>query len=234
MITNKNNPNLEILEHVAKRLGQLVDDVVFLGGCATGLLVTDSAAPPIRITKDVDVITELASLIDYYRFADKLRQQGFTEDSSEGAPLCRWVVAGVIFDVMPTEPAILGFGNRWYTAALRNAVQITLPSGLAIKRVSAPHFIATKLEAFRGRGNDDYLMSHDLEDVITVVDGRANLISEIQQSDIELKDYLAGEINQLLNNAHFQDALPGYLPGDAASQARLPLLKKRLHTIIDE
>lgn len=59
------NPNLRILELAVKRLESLADDMVFLGGCATGLLLTDVAAPPIRITQDVDVITEVASLGDY-------------------------------------------------------------------------------------------------------------------------------------------------------------------------
>lgn len=50
------NPNLEILELAVAQLGPLVDDMVFVGGCATGLLLTDLAAPPIRQTRDVDVI----------------------------------------------------------------------------------------------------------------------------------------------------------------------------------
>ncbi len=226
------NPNLVILEHVAKRLDYLVDDVVFLGGCATGLLITDGAAPPIRMTKDVDMITELTTLADYHRFTNKLRQLGFAEDQSKDAPICRWGVEDVVLDIMPTNPAILGFGNRWYKPAIKNAIQITLPSGRLIKRVSAPHFIATKIEAFHGRGNNDYLMSHDLEDVIAVVDGRAELISDIQQSEDELRDYLAVEINQLLADVQFLDALPGYLPGDAASQARLTIVKERLLSLV--
>lgn len=56
------NPNLEILEIAVARLGVLVEEMVFLGGCATGLLITDAVAPAIRATKDVDVIVEVASL----------------------------------------------------------------------------------------------------------------------------------------------------------------------------
>lgn len=47
------NPNLDILIRAVDQLGDLADDMVFVGGCATGLLITDQAAPPIRITKDV-------------------------------------------------------------------------------------------------------------------------------------------------------------------------------------
>ena len=39
---------------------------------------------------DVDLITEVASLRDYYQLAERLRQRGFVEDQSQGAPICRW------------------------------------------------------------------------------------------------------------------------------------------------
>ena len=67
------------------RLGVLANEMVFLGGCAAGLLLTDLAAPPIRVTHDVDVITEVASLGDYHRLSARLRQCGFTEDQSPDA-----------------------------------------------------------------------------------------------------------------------------------------------------
>ena len=44
------NPNIEILEIAVSKLDDLVTRLVFLGGCATGLLMTDEAAPPIRST----------------------------------------------------------------------------------------------------------------------------------------------------------------------------------------
>jgi len=132
------NPNLEILLLAANRLGPLVDEMVFLGGCVTGLLVTDSAAPPIRPTKDVDVISEVLSRSDYYRLADKLRELGFREDSSEEAPLCRWIIEGVLLDVMPTDASILGFGNPWYQQALVHARSEEVAPGLTIKVVTAP------------------------------------------------------------------------------------------------
>lgn len=67
------NPNLKILEMALVALGPLADELVFLGGCATGLLITDAAAPPVRVTQDVDVITEVASVRDYYGLAQQLR-----------------------------------------------------------------------------------------------------------------------------------------------------------------
>ena len=98
-----------------------MSECAFVGGCATALLVTDPAAAEPRITYDVDVIVEVASYAEYARLSKRLRALGFSEDSSEGAPLCRWVCDGMKLDVMPTDEKVLGFANRWYTAALRYA-----------------------------------------------------------------------------------------------------------------
>jgi hypothetical protein len=106
------NPNLEILMFAVDQLGELADKMVFVGGCATGLLITDAAAPPIRVTRDVDAIVQVVSKADYYRLSEKLRVQGFKEDVSDDAPICRWVTDQVILDVMPTDIQILNFGNN--------------------------------------------------------------------------------------------------------------------------
>jgi len=48
--------SLELLELAASTLGELVDEVVFVGGAAVTLWITDPAAPPVRPTNDVDVV----------------------------------------------------------------------------------------------------------------------------------------------------------------------------------
>jgi len=161
------NPNLDILIKTVRILGPLADEMVFLGGCSTGLLLTDPAAPPIRVTQDVDAIVEAASLAEYYHLADSLRERGFTEDNSSEAPICRWRAKGVILDVMPTNPEILGFGNSWFSPAVAAAVPIELYPGRLIWMVTAPYFLATKLEAFDGRGNEDYLLFKGLLSFVT-------------------------------------------------------------------
>src|ERR1700722_20277338 len=77
---------------MAARLKPLLLEIVFVGGCTTGLLISDSAASPVRATDDVDVIVEVASYAEYARFSKRLRNVGFSEDSSEGAPICRWLI----------------------------------------------------------------------------------------------------------------------------------------------
>lgn len=225
------NPNLEILMLAVEQLGELADEMVFLGGCATGLLITDSAAPPIRVTKDVDAIIQVVSLAQYHRISEKLREKGFQEDMSDGAPICRWISNNVILDVMPTDSKILGFSNRWYVSATRNAVHIQLPSGKSIKMVSAPYFLITKLEAFDGRGAGDYLMSHDIEDIIALLDGRAEIIGEIRKADTRLASELAKRFSELLQSNQFIEAISGHMPTDTTSQARVPMILETIKKI---
>ncbi len=226
------NPNLEILMLAVNQLGDVAEEMVFLGGCATGLLISDPAAPPIRVTRDVDAIVQVVSHADYYQLSEKLRAQGFTEDMSEDAPICRWVADDVILDVMPTDPEILGFGNKWYVPAMENSEVIPLPNGVQIRMVSAPYFLITKLEAFDGRGGD-YLTSHDIEDIIAVLDGRPEIGEEIRRSEPELYNEVSERLNNLLQQSKFVDAVSGHMPTDETSQARVSIILKTIKEIAE-
>jgi predicted nucleotidyltransferase len=231
---NPNDPNVAMMELVAERLGNaLRDDMVFVGGAVTGLLITDPGQPSIRPTEDVDLIVHAAICSDYQRIEKALRERGFVNDMSKDAPICRWRVGAVTVDVMPTLKEILGFSNRWYPLALATAEKTSLPSGTSIRLVAAPVFLATKFEAFDDRGSGDYLFSHDLGDLISVIDGRTELIGECQVADETLKGYLRERFRQLLAAPPFIDALPGHLPGDSASQARLPDLLETLRRLAE-
>src|SRR5262249_42054633 len=158
--------------NAARLLKPLLDDLVFVGGCVTGVLITDPAAADVRPTYDVDAIAEIGTYAEYAAFSARLRELGFGEDPREGAPICRWRHGKLILDVMPTDETILGFSNRWYVAAMVHSERIDLEKNLIVRIATAPYFLATKIEAFKGRGKNDYLASHDLEDLVAVIDGR--------------------------------------------------------------
>ena len=223
--------NLEQLIATAELLRPMLTDLVFVGGAVTSLLVTDEGAAAPRATLDVDAIAEITSYAEYAAFGERLRALGFSEDTSEGAPICRWVQDDTILDLMPLDEKILGFTNRWYRAAMDSAVSRELPGGLMIRVVTAPYFLATKIEAFLGRGKGDFLANHDLEDLIFVIDGRDAIVDEAQAETVLLQEYLRGQITRLLATSAFIDALPGYLLPDAASQARIGTIISRLTKI---
>jgi hypothetical protein len=229
---NANDPNVALLEVVAEHLGDdLREELVFVGGAVAGLLITDPAMPAIRPTDDVDLICRAVALPDYHRMEKALRARGFVQDMGPDAPICRWRIGAVIVDVMPTLEKILGFANRWYPLALETALPVALPSGRPIRLITAPVFIATKLEAFDGRGRGDFLFSHDLGDMLSVVDGRGSLLAECRSSPAELQSYIGERFRTLLSNRAFVEALAAHLPGDLASQERLPELQTTLRRL---
>lgn len=106
---------------MVRHLGSLVDQLVFVGGTATGLLITDSTAGPVRPTADVDAIANVLSYVEFVALEERLRRLGFQGERGHGAPICRWTLEGLRLDVMPVEN-ILGFTNRWYKQAFATAV----------------------------------------------------------------------------------------------------------------
>lgn len=203
--------NLPILIRIAEALGELRGELVFVGGCAAGLLVTDPAVSGVRTTYDVDAIVEAATLTAFHSIEHKLSLHGFDRDIQSDV-ICRWIhrTSGIKFDLMPTEPNVLGFANRWYPEALRSAVDLALNDAISIRLISAPAFIATKFEAFATRGKSD-VFSHDLEDILVVVDGRPELAQELKLASSELQLALREQITSLLHRSDFDNALAGLI-----------------------
>jgi hypothetical protein len=135
--------------------------------------------------------------------------------------------SGVLLDLMPIDPEILGFSNRWYPEAARTAVRVRLSARIEIRMIAAPAFVATKLQAFLDRGAGDFLASHDLEDVLNVVDGRPSFVEELRLASPELRQFVRESLNALLSEPRFED----YLPGLLADQDRASIVLDRLKTL---
>lgn len=203
------NPNIELLTSIATAMGAVRDQVVFVGGCATGLLITQPLVTDARATEDVDAIVEVASLVKYHALAEQLMTHGFQQTMADNTPPFRWFWHGMQLDLVPLDEKVLGFANRWYKPGFEAAITTTLPSGLHLRHLSAPYFMATKLEAFRDRGNNDVYLSHDLEDVITVVDGREELIGELMSAPRDVRNFVAQTLRGVLQHPDFTNVLPG-------------------------
>lgn len=225
-----NAENLRRLAETVRQLGPLAEQMVFVGGSTTALFITDAAAADVRETVDIDAIVE-TTRAGYFRLAEALSQRGFTEDTSEDAPICRFRSGDLVLDVMPTDERILGFSNRWYLPAIRHAEWLSLPDGGRVRVITAPYFLATKLVAFAGRGEGDHGTSHDITDVVVVLDGRPELVADIASSDREVKAFLIASAQELLAQSDFLDTLSYHLPPDAASQAREGVILRRLSEI---
>ncbi|HUW36188.1 MAG TPA: hypothetical protein VMV91_02560 [Rhodocyclaceae bacterium] len=228
---NPADPNLQRVEIVARALGDICDEVVFVGGCAAGLLCTSVQAPPPRVTFDVDLVAEVTALADYHALERRFAGRGFAHDTSQDAPLCRWRVGNVEVDLMPTDERVLGFSNRWYAVATATALPLTLPSGIQIRLISAPAFLATKFEAYATRGGNDLMVSHDFEDIINVLDGRPGVEHEIAMAGGELAAYLAARFGDVLRHPDFDNTLPGLVVYDDLYDSRIEAVRRRATAI---
>jgi hypothetical protein len=227
----RDDPSFHLVVSAARGLGNLVERVVFLGGATTNLLITDPAAPSVRPTLDVDVVVEVASTMEYLRFERELARRGFVQDETPGAPRCRRIREGVRLDVMPDDPAISGFSNRWYPAVRATATRVELEPGLSIRLVTAPLFVATKLEAFLDRGDGDLFGSRDLEDIVALIDGRPELTTEVETAPGDVRRYLGTTLGELRARRGFRAAVQGHLPPDGTSQSRADIVLDRIASI---
>jgi hypothetical protein len=216
--------DLEQLRAAAVALQELTEELVFVGGTITSLLITDPAAPPTRRSDDVDTIVQ-ATLQRYYELGRRLKAIGFTQKPEQ--PVCRWFRGDLVIDVMPDNADILGFTNRWYASAYR-AAELVDVGGVKIRVIAPVWFLATKFEAFDGRGHGDYQASRDVEDIVAVVDGRASLVGEIALAPYDVQAYVRDRIRGLLQSQEFVVSLAGHLAGETS---RVALLLERLDAI---
>jgi hypothetical protein len=202
---------IQMLGMVAEVLQQLPQRIVFTGGATISLYLDDYSIEDMRPTDDVDCVVEILSQPDYYRLAKALRGLGLSEDSSVGAPLCRWLCQGIKLDVMPINPEVLGFGNRWYLPGVMTAVDRLLPNGCQIQIFSVPYLFAAKIEAFCNRGKNQHYFSKDFEDIIMLLNGCPNVVVEVQNSEEEVRRFIGEWIRRERKN--LDNLAPAFLSG---------------------
>jgi hypothetical protein len=219
-----NPANQALLESAAGHLGELLDEVVFVGGATVELWLTDPAAPEFRPTKDVDVVVEISTVSAFHKFEARLRNQRFEHDQESGI-ICRYrhPDTGLLLDVMPMEASILGFEGRWQGEAFPHAVDRDLSSGRVIRAIPPAYLLATKIEAFLSRGNGDFYGSRDFQDIVALIDGRSELPREVALAPTPLRRFVSDELASLTEDRSFGEGIQGaLLPGpETQERARL-------------
>jgi len=221
---------LKMLLPVAEALGEeLLPHVAFVGGSTTAFLITDPITrQAVRFTEDVDLIIHTDGLAQWHQWQRKLQARGFTQHMEDDI-ICRLRLGDVKIDLMPDDENILGFTNRWYHSAIEHAEPYLLTESITINLLAPAYFIATKLEAYLGRGDNAPLRSHDLEDIINLVDGRKELAGEIMATKSDVRDYIAEQFHALLKHPDFDYAIQGNLQNNN----RADLLYQRWQQIAD-
>lgn len=205
-------PQLIPLRAIANAFGDLLPQVVFVGGATVALYATTPQIPTPRPTDDVDCIVDVASYAQFAELEEKLRTRGFRNDAASGI-LIRWLWRApdqeILYqvDLTPCNGNVLGQNiNRWYPSGMQHAQPIQLVEGLEIKILDAPHFLATKLEAMYDRA-DDIRLSQDWDDIIYVVEMRASLAAEVAAAPAAVRQFIAESFSALLANPEIDERL---------------------------
>ena len=194
------------LRVVSQLLAGLDQDIVFVGGATVSLYVDSPTAVDVRPTDDVDVVVELATYGSYSDLDTRLQQLGFKNDIMSSV-ICRYQVQGITVDVMPTDPSVLGFSNRWYADGFRNAMLYDLDGAATIRLFTRPYFVASKWEACKGRGGDDLRWGTDFEDIVFVLDQVADAEGQLEQAPKDLRAYFRHEFREMLNQPDIDECI---------------------------
>ncbi len=204
-----------MLQIVANGLEELKDDVVFVGGAVAELYADNPELSDIRPTQDVDCVIALSSKTEHAKLEETLRNKKFVNDTSQGAPICRWVYNKIKVDVMPTDSSVLGFSNRWYEEGIEKRITKILDDGTEIYVFSPEYYLAAKFEAYNSRGNTDLRTSHDFEDIVYVLDNFSGILEQLESASEGVIQYLKEQCESLIQNDGLTEGIECALPYSA-------------------
>ncbi len=224
----------DMLKQVAIALQEdLREEMTFVGGCVVGLLITDELVKEgVRATEDVDLIINAITWIETEKLKEVLRARGFKDPRpDDDMPICSMRLGILRVDFMPIGGDALGFGSQWYEPAMKTASRYELEPALSINLVDPVYFLATKLEAYLGRGQGDASGSRDIEDVVNLVDGREELVQEVKSSGYGLRQYISKQVDALLQDDRFKFVIEsqGYSSG---GEGRADIIHDRFEEIV--
>lgn len=214
--------NLEAIIEVAKAVESVGLNFVFTGACVLPFLVAKEFCYGLRTTEDVDLIVQIISRGQMAEVEEKLRRVGFQNDQwTESRHRCRWVYNGIIVDVMSDDSEDKNScPSKWFRFAVVTPVSREIESGLFMRHLSPVAFLATKLDAFANRGASDIRGSKDLEDIVALIDGRVSLLAEIKLEPLDVKQFIALQINRLLRRDDIEEIVNGHLSPESKCSGR--------------
>lgn len=221
--------NLKVVAKVAKALKELNDNVVFVGGAVVSLYTDDPASEEIRPTQDVDISLDILNLKEWERLEQRLAELEFYPDPF-GSSICRYKYEDIPVDIMSMQDTARGESNRWYKVRFTNSTKVKVEDQ-EIKILSAPCYIATKFEAFKNRGND-YRTSHDIEDIIYIIDNRITIAEEVTECKKEIKEFIKTELNKMESQGLLEEVLTANIH-PLIQEQRMPLIMDKIRTILN-
>lgn len=222
--------NLALVAQVAKGLKELKDKMVFIGGAVISLYTDDPSADEIRPTSDIDMTINLANYAEWAKMQERLSELKFYPDP-QGQSICSYKYHDIAIDIMPAEDSSIGISNKWYKPGFKNLQKVQLEENVDIKILPTPYFLATKLEAFKDRGENDFYGSHDFEDIIYLIDNRSTIVSEILEADEEVKQFIKTELTAIKNHKQSDEILAMHIH-PLIREERFKILIEKIDNII--
>ena len=200
--------NIAVVAEIALALKELKDQVIFVGGSVVSLYTDDPAADDIRPTADIDITVKLMNQGNYLQMQKHLGNLGFKLDMT-GHSICSYKYKDIPVDIMSTEDMPLIPSSTWFKLGL-DTLQTVKANNVDIQILSAPYFLATKFKAFNDRGGD-YRTSHDIEDIIYILDNRLNIVNEVNQADLEVKEFIKSEFQKIIDNNALEEIIAAHV-----------------------
>jgi len=220
--------NIAVVAEIAEALKHIKQEMVFVGGAVVSLYTDDPAADEIRPTQDVDMTLNIINLNHWQQVQEQLAALGF-HPNPFGHAICSYKYKNILVDIMASEDGPLGPANRWYKVGFKN-LQTVKANNQEIKILSAPCFLATKFEAFSNRGSD-YRTSHDIEDIVFVLDNRMKIVEEIAIDNIEIRKFIREQLQIIMQKGLMQEILMAHIHPLMLAE-RLPIVEDKIAQII--
>jgi hypothetical protein len=232
MTASPHGPSLDRVAAVARALGDLAGEVVFIGGAIAPLLQTDPPFLEARMTSDVDGVVASHTYADTESLRIRLEERGFRQDPMDRKHAHRWRdPSGIPFHLVPAGKHLGGSGNPWDAIGIATAVEARLAGGVTIRHVSAPAFLAQKWAAHHDRGRDDPLTSHDLEDVLALLASRPTIADEVAAAPPELRRYVGQQARAFLESRDAEDLLAAHLNNSQDQASTIAAVRTSVHRL---
>lgn len=222
--------NRGIIKKIALALGELNEQVIYVGGATVGLYINDPAADDVRPTKDVDISLSIATIDELEQVRESLNKKGFIQ-TAEDDVICRFRYEDVKVDVMNTKAIGWAPANPWFALGFDNRLHLEI-EGQPIFIIPLPYFLATKFAAYNSRGKNEPRTSHDFEDIIYVIDNRTDLVEQILSANNTIKPFLKSEFKNILIDKVKQEAVAGNLFYESRDE-RYAMIIEKLNQIVN-
>jgi hypothetical protein len=159
----------------------------------------------------------------------RLGEKGIHPDP-ESKIICRFKYDDVLIDVMSIAAVGWAPSNSWFAPGFKNLEAHTIDDEVTIRILPVSYFLATKFEAYHGRGTDPRT-SRDFEDIIYVLDNRLGIVNDIKTAPDEVQSFLKVELLELFH-VNSEEELSCHL-SPFSQEERLKLLRDKIKQIID-